>query len=346
MRQIGRILLILAFCLAAFSLAASAQDSNSGKKKNPKLAKAKTAKKAPPKEEPEEPAEETAVQGEAEESRPEEPATEEPVGDEDSAKETESDATDDESQPKAKSKSTSKSKNAKATDDGDEPEVEADNETISYALGIAMAQNMTPNLVDVDIERLLKGMEHALKGEKLEIAAKDIDAYIAVYQQRLRARAERELAAIKKEGEDFLAKFKKESGVKSTKSGLLYRVISKGDGTVSPKSGEIVSAHYKGTFIDGNTFDSSYERNAPLDFEVDKPESIIEGLNEAVKLMKEGDKFELVLPPKLAYGERGYQGIPPHAVLVFEVELLKIGMEFGEDTTVPTGESDESTGGE
>ena len=125
----------------------------------------------------------------------------------------------------------------------------------------------------------------------------------------------------KKEGDAFLAENKKKDGVKTLPSGLQYKVLTEGKGA-SPKASDTVSVHYRGTFMDGTEFDSSYKRNEPAAFPVN---GVIKGWTEALQLMKEGSKWQLVIPPHLAYGEPGGPGIPPHAVLIFEVELVKIG---------------------
>ena len=113
----------------------------------------------------------------------------------------------------------------------------------------------------------------------------------------------------------------KEAGAKVTASGLVYRALSEGKGA-SPKASDKVKVHYKGTFPDGREFDSSYKRNAPIDFPL---QGVIPCWTEGVQLMKVGGKAKLTCPPQLAYGERGAGGvIPPNATLQFEVELLGI----------------------
>ena len=125
----------------------------------------------------------------------------------------------------------------------------------------------------------------------------------------------------KKEGEAFLAANAKAPGVKTTKSGLQYKVLKDGTGK-SPAKTDTVTTHYKGTLIDGTQFDSSYDRNKPASFQVD---GVIKGWTEALQMMKEGSKWQLFIPWDLAYGPEGRPGIPPNATLVFEVELLKVG---------------------
>jgi FKBP-type peptidyl-prolyl cis-trans isomerase FkpA len=122
-------------------------------------------------------------------------------------------------------------------------------------------------------------------------------------------------------GEKFLAENSKREGVKSTPSGLQYEVITEGKGK-TPKATDTVLVHYKGTTIDGKEFDSSYKRGEPIEFPLN---GVIPGWTEGVQLMKEGSKYRLFIPSKLAYGKRGAGGaIGPDETLIFEVELLKV----------------------
>jgi peptidylprolyl isomerase/FKBP-type peptidyl-prolyl cis-trans isomerase FklB len=125
------------------------------------------------------------------------------------------------------------------------------------------------------------------------------------------------------EAKAFLDRNAREEGVKTTASGLQYKVVRSGpaDG-VRPKEGDEVKVHYQGSLIDGTVFDSSYQQGVPAIFEVGQ---LVDGWNEALQLMKPGDEFLLYVPPNLAYGEEGAGGvIPPNAVLVFRMELLDV----------------------
>ena len=121
-------------------------------------------------------------------------------------------------------------------------------------------------------------------------------------------------------GEAFLKENAKKEGVKTTASGLQYKVLKEGEGK-SPKATDEVVVHYKGTFIDGKEFDSSYKRNQPAEFPLN---GVIAGWTEGVQLMKEGAKYQFVIPFKLAYGERGRPSIPPNSTLLFDIELIKV----------------------
>ena len=121
--------------------------------------------------------------------------------------------------------------------------------------------------------------------------------------------------------EKFLMENKAKEGVKTLPSGLQYKVIKDGDGK-TPKATDTVVTHYRGTLLDGSEFDSSYKRKEPAEFPVG---GVIKGWTEALQLMKEGSKWILYVPPKLAYGERGFPPvIGPNETLIFEIELLKV----------------------
>ena len=132
-------------------------------------------------------------------------------------------------------------------------------------------------------------------------------------------------AATTPEGRAFPESNKLKEGVVETSSGLQYRVLKEGpEGTPSPAVSTPCSCHYRGTTIDGKEFDSSYSRGQPTTF---APNQVIKGWTEAMQLMREGDKYELVIPSELAYGDRQMGAdINPGAVLVFTLEILKVGV--------------------
>ncbi|WP_029033337.1 peptidylprolyl isomerase [Salinimicrobium terrae] len=160
--------------------------------------------------------------------------------------------------------------------------------------------------------------------EKVEIvregeSAKNFKA-VESFRQFNGAKAEREAAA-KKQQEELLGELSQ--GFEKTGSGLRYKMISEGNGKKAEK-GDTVSVHYKGMLPDGTVFDSSYKRKQPIDFPLGKGH-VIEGWDEGIQLLKEGDKARFVIPSNLAYGSRGAGGvIPPDATLIFDVELVKV----------------------
>ena len=206
-------------------------------------------------------------------------------------------------------------------------------EKVSYSIGLRMGQNFSGDDIAIDVSWLTKGITDGMKEDAKPILDEEQQREAMLeFQKELqkkqiaRAAEEREkmAAAAKKNkeaGDKFLAANKKKEGVKTTDSGLQYEVLEEGDGK-SPKPTDTVKVHYHGTLIDGTVFDSSVERKEPVEFPVNR---VIEGWTEALQLMQVGDKYRLVIPSDLAYGERGAGGdIGPNSVLVFEVELLDI----------------------
>jgi len=132
---------------------------------------------------------------------------------------------------------------------------------------------------------------------------------------------EKKNSKLKASSQVFLNENKTKEGVKTTASGLQYKVVKSGTGKV-PKATDNVTVHYTGKLTDGTVFDSSVERGQPVTFGVSE---VIPGWTEALQLMHEGDKWMLYIPQELGYGERGAGAqIPPYATLVFEVELIKV----------------------
>ena len=164
----------------------------------------------------------------------------------------------------------------------------------------------------VDATIFLKGLtEGLLKTNTLsaDSATKIEQQQYDYYTQQLKTR-----------NADFLKNYAKQKGVKSTASGLLYKVIKEGDGAMPTDTSE-VEVNYEGKLVDGTVFDSSYKRGQTATFAVNQ---VIKGWSEAVKLMKVGAEYEVCLPYEIAYGERGTRGIPPYSTLIFKIELKSI----------------------
>ena len=139
-------------------------------------------------------------------------------------------------------------------------------------------------------------------------------------QEKAQTQAKIDGAKNLKLGQEFLSKQAKESAVKKTASGLLYKVLKKGTGA-KPSSTDTVEVNYKGTLIDGTEFDSSYTRGKPVSFPLNR---VIPGWTEGLQLMPVGSKYKFTIPSELAYGERDLGKIPANSTLVFEVDLLEI----------------------
>ena len=164
----------------------------------------------------------------------------------------------------------------------------------------------------VDATTFLKGLTEGL----LKTNTLSADSATKIEQQQYDYHTQQ----LKTRNADFLKNYAKQKGVKSTPSGLLYKVIKEGDGAMPTDTSE-VEVHYEGKLVDGTVFDSSYKRGETATFAVNQ---VIKGWSEAVKLMKVGAEYEVCLPYEIAYGERGTRGIPPYSTLIFKIELKSI----------------------
>ena len=194
----------------------------------------------------------------------------------------------------------------------------------SYSLGFRIGGDIKRRDIQVKPELLLKGVQDAVAGNKPLMTQREMRSTLATLnkeiaaaqEQEMKARAEQNLAA----GKAFLAEKAKEEGVTTLPSGLEFKVIKEGSGR-TPESSDTVTVHYRGTLIDGTEFDSSYRRSKPATFRV---EGVIPGWTEALQLMKEGARWQLFIPPELAYGDKRTQKIEPNSTLIFELELISI----------------------
>lgn len=198
-------------------------------------------------------------------------------------------------------------------------------ESLGYAIGMNIGINMKRQNVAADAEQLAAGLKAAFQGKDTILSEEEMGQILTAYQQEMQMKQMAEQAAAAEAGtklaEEYLAQNAKQEGVVTLDSGLQYKVLASGSGA-SPNADSKVEVHYRGTLIDGTEFDSSYKRGEPASFPVS---GVIAGWTEALQLMKEGDKWQLAIPPQLAYGERGAPPvIPANAALVFDVELLKI----------------------
>ena len=209
---------------------------------------------------------------------------------------------------------------------GEEPvSLKSQKDKISYIIGLDIGNNLKRQSADVDLDILLRGMKDSLSGTKPVLSENEIREVTTAFKQEMTKKQAEETKKLaeknKKEGDAFLEENKKKEGVKTLPSGLQYKVITEGSGR-SPKESDTVTVNYKGTFVDGTEFDSSYKRGEPATFPVN---GVIKGWVEALPLMKEGAKWQLFIPPGLAYGETGAgNAIGPNATLIFEVELISI----------------------
>jgi FKBP-type peptidyl-prolyl cis-trans isomerase FklB len=207
----------------------------------------------------------------------------------------------------------------------DPPVLKTEKDRVSYAIGVEGARSFQRLGIDIDVDILAKAIRDVYAGEKLLMTEGDLLATMTAHQAEVRqklAEAARRLAeSNKKAGDAFLAANKAKEGIVTLPSGLQYRILRAGSGK-KPTDADTVEVQYRATFIDGTEFDSSYRTRMPATF---KLAGVIPGWKEALQLMPVGSKWQLFMPPQLAYGERGTsRDIGPNATLLFEVELLGI----------------------
>jgi len=208
---------------------------------------------------------------------------------------------------------------------GETPELKSENDRVSYSVGYQIGGDFKRQGVELNTESLVKGVQDARSGAEPLMTRQEMHQTLVDLKKKImadeRKRKKEEAEKVRKEGEAFLAANRKKKGVVTLSSSLQYKVIKEGTGK-SPKATNEVTVHYRGTFIDGTEFDSSYQRGTPATFQAD---SVIAGWKEAIPMMKEGAKWQLFVPADLAYGDRGaLPNIPPNAALIFEVELIRV----------------------
>jgi len=204
--------------------------------------------------------------------------------------------------------------------------LKTDKDKESYAMGMNLGLGLHRQGMTLDSALVARGMKDAMTGGKTALTEDEARAVIQKLQgdvrQKMEAKAKEEGAANRKEGEDFLTANKTKEGVVALPSGLQYKILTAGTGP-KPATTDTVTCNYRGTLISGKEFDSSYKRGQPASFPVS---GVIKGWTEALQLMPVGSKWQLFIPPDLAYGDRGAgQDIGPGETLIFEVELLSIG---------------------
>jgi FKBP-type peptidyl-prolyl cis-trans isomerase FklB len=222
-------------------------------------------------------------------------------------------------------------------------EIKTEKDKISYAIGVDIGKNITNRQVEINPDALAAGLKSIVTGSKPLLNEEQLKEAMTVLQTTMQAKMADRMKVQqseqkesgeknKKEGEVFLAENKKKEGVKTTASGLQYKVMNPGSGA-KPTSNDTVTVHYRGTLLDGKEFDSSYKRGEPMEFPVT---GVIKGWTEALLMMPVGAKWQLYIPSELAYGERGAgRDIGPHSVLQFDVELVSIKDKDAKDAKAP-----------
>jgi len=212
-----------------------------------------------------------------------------------------------------------------AQDDPAPAELKTFGEKVGYAIGQNIGGNLKQTGVTIDLKAFLRGMQDSLAGKKGLLTEEEIQKVLTEFDKQVQANAaSKQKAMIEKnlkEGAAFLAANAKKEGVKTTESGLQYKITKLGTGA-TPKATNKVRVHYEGRLLNGKVFDSSFKRGEPAEFPVNM---VIKGWTEALQLMKEGGERELYIPSTLGYGTRGAGAdIGPNATLIFRVQLIKV----------------------
>jgi FKBP-type peptidyl-prolyl cis-trans isomerase len=205
---------------------------------------------------------------------------------------------------------------------------------VSYAIGCQIGESFKKAEIDVNLKVLMKAIEDKISDKTPVMTEEEIQTTMQEFQKNM---SEKMQSKMKKIGEKNLAEAKtfldangKKEGIKTLTSGVQYKVLTASKGGKSPKATDSVKVNYEGKFIDGKVFDSSYKRNQAAEFVVNQ---VIPGWTEVLQLMKEGDVWEVYIPPALAYGDMGRPSIEPNSLLIFKVELVSVIEKPADNTT-------------
>lgn len=209
------------------------------------------------------------------------------------------------------------------TDMNGQVEIKTKQDSLAYAIGLQWGKNLKTDELVLSTDVIKQGIEDSYK-DASKLTEAQIQGILTTFQQErqekmMKAQQEAGAGNLKK-GELFLAQNKTKEGVKTTPSGLQYKVLKAGEGK-SPVSTDKVKVHYHGTLIDGKVFDSSVDRGEPITFPLN---GVIPGWTEGLQLVKESGKVRLFIPAGLAYGAQGSGAIGPNEVLIFDVDLIKV----------------------
>jgi len=202
-----------------------------------------------------------------------------------------------------------------------DPALNTDEKKISYAIGVQVGSSIKKDGIDIDADALSLAIKDVLQGNKLRLSQEEGQQAMNLLNEKMRSKQAAVATENKTKGEAFLKANAKKAGVKSLPNGMQYKVNKSGSGK-SPTKANSVVAHYRGTLIDGTEFDSSFKRGQPATFPVT---GVIQGWQEILPKMKEGDNWQVYIPSDLAYGPRGQgQIIGPNATLIFDIELIEV----------------------
>ena len=208
----------------------------------------------------------------------------------------------------------------------EKPELKTTKDKVSYGIGLNIGRQFKSQGMQLDPKKVAAGIAAILNGEEPAISDADLKKAFTAFQEEMQAEKAKEAKANLAAAEKFLAENGKKEGVKTTKSGLQYKVLKQGSGK-QPKATDTVVAHYKGTLLNGEMFDGTFDGKAPEDGDEPIPfglNRVISGWTEGVQLMKVGGHFRFYIPPKMAYGESGRPSIPPNSLLIFDIILQDV----------------------
>ena len=225
----------------------------------------------------------------------------------------------------AKTHMATTTKRTTTTAKGTPMSLKTEKDKFSYAVGMSIGNSLKQQKVEVDQAILIQGLKDMLAGKTTLLTPEQAQAVLTQMQTAMRQKRDEQMQQLaevnKKAGNAFLTANTTQAGVVTLPSGLQYKILKAGTGP-KPAPSDTVSVNYRGTLIDGKEFDSSAKHGGPATFPVN---GVIKGWTEALQLMPVGSKWELFIPPDLAYGDHGAgSDIPPDATLIFEVELLSI----------------------
>ena len=200
-------------------------------------------------------------------------------------------------------------------------ELKTDKQKLSYALGAYFSQGIKQQNADLDIPIFLQAVSDSLSKSPLQMTDEEIQTALNQYREKLTTERAAAATANKTAGEKFMEINKAKQGVVTLPNGIQYKIIKEGTGA-KPQSTSNVKVNYQGALLNGTVFDSSYERGEPVSFNLNQ---VIKGWQEVLPLMSVGSKWQVYIPPELAYGERGAgKMIGPNETLIFDIELLGV----------------------
>lgn len=197
----------------------------------------------------------------------------------------------------------------------------------SYCIGLQAGINIRQQFGELAVQELVQGVMDGVSGTEPKLQVDEINGILANLKKQVEQQQKAFVAKVaeenRKTSEVFFAENKNKEGVETLPSGLQYKVLKTGPGEGnSPRLLDEAQIHYRGYFLDGRTFDSSYQRGESVRFPLNQ---VIAGWSEILQHMHVGDQWQVFIPPYLAYGEQGFgQHIAPNMALIFEIELLGI----------------------